>query len=202
MTITNGYATLDEFKQYEEIESYNAVDDSVIENIIEGVSREIDRLSGRRFYADTIDATRYYTAIEPLCITIDDLSAAPTSVSVDYTEGLRSYTVLTSTDYDMTPDNALFHGEPYRKIEINPAYSSYFPLSRRGVKVIGKFGFPSVPDQIKQACLIASVAAYKQRFGENMQTTAQVTAAGVVLTPKFGFPDAAMKMIREFRMHT
>lgn len=202
MSITNGYATLAEFKAYEEIKSIDATDDSIIEKIIEGVSREIDKLTGRRFYADTSDETRYYTTDEVYFVKIDDLSAAPTSVSVDYTEGQRVYTVLDTAHYDLEPVNALLDGLPYREIHINPIYSAYFPKSSRGIKVIGKFGFPSAPKQIRQACLIASVAEYKQRLGETLQSTAQVTGAGVVLSPKFGFPDSAMKRIREFRLFT
>ena len=202
MAITNGYFTLAEFKAHQGVKSFDTLDDAVIEDTAEGVCRDFDRLSGRRFYADSMDATRYYTAKEANCLKIDDLSAAPTSVSVDYTEGQESYTVLTSTQYYLEPTNALLDGLPYREIYINPINGGYFPKSRRGVKVIGKFGFPAVPDNVRQACLDAAVARYKSRFGENMQSTATITGAGVVLTPKFGFTDQAMQTIKSYRFNT
>lgn len=200
MTITNGYCTLAEFKIDQNITSTNSSDDTVIEQKIESASREIDRMTGRRFWVDVVDATRYYTAASPEAVRVDDLVSI-TSLATDY--GTRDYGYdIVSTAYDLLPYNAplLAEAEPYREIRMIPYYTQYyFYTVSRGVRVVGKFGYPSIPKAIHDACLIAAAAKYHQRFGENAGTSATITAAGVVITPKFGFPDAAWNLIKSYR---
>ena len=85
MSITNGYATLQEYLYWIRMRgsgnSDDQIDDAVIGNLIEAASRYFDRETGKRFYADSTDATRYYTAVDSLVLKIDPLSAAPTSES-------------------------------------------------------------------------------------------------------------------------
>ena len=70
MAITNGYATLPEFKAWVDITSADAPDDGVIEDIIETASRHIDNTTGRTFYART--ETRYYDVPDGRQIDLDD----------------------------------------------------------------------------------------------------------------------------------
>ena len=62
MAITNGYATLAEYKAFVVSRGQTATtdtnDDAVVEDIIEGASRLIDTYTGRTFYART--ETHYY----------------------------------------------------------------------------------------------------------------------------------------------
>ncbi len=190
MTITNGYATLAEFKAWMNARgqsaSTDATDDTVIEDIIENVSRWIDGQTGRRFYVNSTDETRYYSPEESDCVQVDDMSAAPTTVSVDYDGYGTSFTDLTvTTDYVLMPVNALLKGMPYTRIELAYDSSEYFPTIRNGVKVVGKFGFAAVPDNIKSDCLAVAQNIYRSKIG---QATAggdvTVTAAGVVVRPR------------------
>lgn len=207
MAITNGYATLDEFKDWIAMRGLSgtvttdASDDALLEIEIEAASRYIDRETGKRFFKDSSDATRYYTADNQSLLKIDPLAAAPTSVSVDYTEGLRSYTDLTSTQYDLMPLNATLEGQPYTYIEINPAYGGYFPLTNKGVKVVGLFGYPSVPLDVRNATLAIVQNLNSARSGQSSAGRVTVTAAGVVIRPE-DVPPYAMRVIEHYRMYT
>lgn len=189
MTVTNGYATLAEFKLWITVRggtiSTDTNDDAVMEDIIEHVSRYIDGQTGRRFYKNSVDETRYYTPTESTYLPIDDLSATPTSISVDYSNAeTRSYTALASTDYDLLPENAATTGDPFTAVEIRFTSGDYFPTQRSGVKIVGKFGFPSVPDNIKNDCLAISHNVWMGRQGQTGSGRVSVTAGGIVIRPE------------------
>jgi hypothetical protein len=203
--ISNGYATLAEYKSWIAVRGMAGAvgtdvnDDAAIEILIEGASRYIDRETGQRFYADTSDATRYYTANDGgTYVYIDALSVAPTSVSCDFSR-LRSYEALASVEYDLLPDNALLDGYPYNKIELVASVATrLFPTQRRGVRVVGKFGYPTVPGDIKEACLSIVQNTYAARSGQTSGGSITVTAAGVVIRPQ-EVPAMAQKTIEHYR---
>jgi hypothetical protein len=200
--LTNAYATLAEFKAYMTTRggssSTDANDDTVMEDVLEDASRYLDGQTGRRFYADSADVTRYYTPLAQDRIYIDDLSAAPTSIKCDYTAD-RSYSkTLSSSDYDLEPDNASAVGWPYTYVEMAPHASEYFPTIRKGVQIVAKFGWPSVPDDIKSACLGIALNVYQSRTGQSSAGNITVTASGVVIRPQ-DVPAIAQKTIEKYR---
>ncbi len=203
MTITNGYATLDEYKSWITMRggstSADELDDTVIEYHIEAASRYIDRETGTRFFADSSDATRYYTPTDSYLLDIDPLSASPTSVSID-DAGVRSYTALTEdTDFEVMPYNASEEGQPYTQLAIITALSgNTWPLFTKAVKVIGKFGYPSVPDDIREATLGIAQSLNASRAGQPDSGKITVTAAGVVIRPE-EVPAFAQRVIRHYR---
>ena len=179
--------------------SDDPVDDAVIENLIESASRYFDRETGQRFYADSTDATRYYTAVDSLVLKIDPLSAAPTSVSID-TTGLRSYTALTiNTDFELMPFNALLDGQPYTELSIIAILSAYtWPLTAKGVKVVAKFGFPSVPHDVRDSVIGIAQNLNSARSGQTAGGRITVTAGGVVIRPE-DVPTFAQRVIQHYR---
>jgi hypothetical protein len=173
MTITNGLATLAEFKLYVasrgETVSVAANDDAVIEDIIEAVSRYIEGTTGRWFHVDSADATRYYQPESSSYCTIDGVSSV-TSVSVDF-EGLQTtYTALDADDYNLLPYNASLDGVPYTAIELSAGSDAYFTTFPKSLKVVGKFGFATVPDNIKVDCLTIALKRYQDRIGQEAST--------------------------------
>jgi len=103
MAIVNGYTTLAQLKAKILPEGVTfTTNDSMVENIIEAVSRWIDAYCGRIFYT-TSSETRVYTPTTPLLTVTDDI-ATITSVKID--TGSRAYgTTLAATDYDTIPFN-------------------------------------------------------------------------------------------------
>ena len=184
------YASLDEFTAFASVRgttaSTDAGDDLVIEDIIETASRYIDNITGRRFWTTTAtsdDETRYYTPEDRSLVFIDDLVSI-TTLKVDY-YGLRDYAdTLATTDYDLEPYNATIKGWPYTWLGLNPLTTEYYPTVRKGVQIIGKFGFPTVPTDIKEACLGIAFNIYQSRIGQSTTGQIQITGAGVVIRPR------------------
>ena len=204
--LTNAYATLAEFKAWRKMRGgatadTDASDDTVMEDILELVSRRIDNITGRQFWKSLADETRYYVGEEDTrVVKIDDLADDPTSVSVDYSAN-RSYTALASSDYEMEPANAATKSQPYTKIMIRPISSAFFPHIRRGVQVVGLFGWPAVPDNIKEDCLQIANNVYQGRTGQTSAGKITVTAAGIVIRPE-DIPSDVMADLLTYRVQT
>lgn len=164
MAISNGYCTLVEVKARLAITDTN--DDGPLEAVVEAASRKIDLATGRRFWKDAAaDQARYYTAERGDELCIDDL-ATFTSLATDVS-GDRTYTdTWATTDYDLLPYDQILggHSWPYTRIEVTPRGQKSFPASlRKGVKIVGAWGWPAVPDAINEACLILSARLFKRK---------------------------------------
>ena len=72
MAVVNGYATLAEAKGFLSITD-SAVDDTLLENMIEAASRSIDRIANRRFYLDSTASARQYRVSSPVILYTDDI---------------------------------------------------------------------------------------------------------------------------------
>jgi len=200
MTISHGYCTLSELQQWltppGQTFSSDPADNSVLETIIEASSRFIDGECCRYFYKNSADETRYFTAMEN-AVEVGDLVSI-TTLTTD--EGLRTYpTTWATTDYDLYPYNAVLDGKPYGKLTIAVNGMQVFPNALpKGVKIVGVFGWPSVPTAIKEACLLISLGVYKRRFGENISSIATMTTGGVMITPQ-DVPSVAWSKLNPFR---
>jgi hypothetical protein len=201
----NAYVTLDEFKAYASVRGASvgadASDDTVITDIIETASRYLDNEARRRFWKNTTDEVRYYTPADDDTVYIDDLAGLPAKIELDYAYDRSYNTILATTDVDFEPGNALLEGWPYTWIELSPAATDYFPVCKRGVKITGKFGFPSVPPDIKAACLGIALNIYQSRSGQSSSGNVTVTAAGVVIRPQ-DVPEFARATIHKYQRLT
>lgn len=194
MAITNGYATLAEFKLYADITSTDANDDAVIEDIVEGISRLIDAECKRHFYQVT--EARYFTAqnLDVLfCGDIATTSGLEIKTQLN-TDGTYEYT-WASTDYNLLPYTPRF-GFPYTWIETSHNTRYSFDLIKKGNKVTTTWGWAAIPDEIKTACLEESANEYRRRNGENVNTVTTITSGSVVLTPQGLSKNTVMKLAR------
>ena len=144
----------------------DTVDDTVLAQVITGVSRSIDNKCNRRFFVTATDETRYYQPISSLECPTGDIQAL-TSILVD--AGNRSYNItLDVTDYDLVPDNAVSIGQPWMGIRMAP-YGRYrfYPQYPRSVKVTGRFGYSSTtPEEVHEAALIQCARIFKRKDAE------------------------------------
>jgi len=194
MAIVNGYATLAEFKAFAVPDgAADVVDDAVIEDIIEAVSRWIDGKTARTFYARAGE-TRYYDTPDGRELWLDDDLLAVTTL----TNGNGS--VVAAADYVLLPNNA----SPKYAIKLlagtsitwerKPTYNT----PERAITVLGNWGYSATaPDDIRQACLLAADNIYRRRFGENTSGIANVTAAGIVITPA-DIPGTVLALLRPY----
>ena len=155
------YATVAELKSWVGIS--DATDDGVIASVLDAASRQIDEDCGRVFCQSAAGTVRYYTATNGGLLLIDDcvsLSAVATDA-----DGDRTYeTTWAATDYDLLPENASTDGAPFDQLATAPGGLYVFPAGvRRGVKLTGTWGWPRVPDRVRQACLIRAAWLFKRK---------------------------------------
>ena len=195
MAITNGYATLAEFKLWIDDSSSDSDDDGVIEDIIEASSRWIDDETGRTFYART--ETRYYDVPDGRKLKLDDDLLTITAI----TNG-DGASIDDSSEIDLVPKNTA----PYYAIRIKAGSSYYWTQDSSGnvedvISIAGTWGYAATtPHDIRQACLLIANNMYKKRHGEGEQG-ATLTAAGVVLSAA-GIPSQAKMILRRYKRLT
>lgn len=167
--VNTNYATLDQVKQAKAIT--DTIDDSVLSIAIGAASRQIDGVCGRRFWQDGDVVTREYFPDGPVVCFTDDISTTTdlvVKVDLDL-DGVFETTLVLNTDFMVEPRNAAFEtpAQPYTELSIVPIGSQqFFPMPRYGrasVQVTAKFGWPAIPDDITQACIIQSSMIAKSK---------------------------------------
>jgi hypothetical protein len=186
MPITNGYCTLAEIKT--ELGITDTQDDTFLEGVVNAVSREIDAITHRRFYAAT--QTRFFTPEWSDLLLVDDLLTVTTLKTDEDGDGIYEITWLTS-DYLLEPYNAPSESqaEPYTQIRRAPNGRYWFPAGgarlatiagsglafwrpdapirapvAKGVEIAGSWGFSSAtPPVVNKACLIQGARVAKRR---------------------------------------
>lgn len=122
----------------------------------------VDAITGRTFDKDNADSTRYFAPEDLTLLRIDDMVTL-TSVAIDRdNDGTYEETWVEGTDFRKGPPNAAAKSEPFTWLEaIN---GQTFRTSGGYVKIVGKFGWPSVPAEIVQATgIIASKLLRRSR---------------------------------------
>ncbi len=158
MAITNGYATLAEIKA--RLGITDTTDDTILESVVEAISRMIDDYCARHFYQSS--TTRYFTAEWGDLLRVPDLVSVSSLKTDD--DGDRVYeTVWATSDYDLVPYNASELSKPYTRIEVTPNGNYSFPTTPKGVEIIGTWGWPAIPKPIKEACLLQAQILFKRK---------------------------------------
>ena len=180
MAITNGYCTLAEVKAA--LRLTDSVDDTLLENSIEGASRRIDGYCGRWFYKTASTAVPIYPYDEYLCVFPADLPSTSVTIKLDSTaNGTYATTITQGVDYILEPTDAPLRGRPYRQARMvgGATFSLEVTPSFPTVQCTAEWGWNAIPDDIREACILLS-----------MRQFARLNAAlGVV-----GFADMAMQV--------
>lgn len=162
MAITNGLCSLSDVKTAMSV--YDSTDDGRIELAVNTASRMIEAECNRRFYADSNATARTYVALNRGLAHIDDIST--TSGLIVKTDpgatGTFSQT-WTGSDYQLEPLNQIIDGQTWPYTQIRAISSLEFPRDggQALVQITAKWGWPAVPDPIKQAAIIQSIAVFK-----------------------------------------
>lgn len=192
MTITHGYATAQDFKDYHAITSTNATDDGVIEILLESASRYIDNETGQRFYTST--GTHYFDTpahnSTPLILD-EELTTCSALINGDGS-------TFSSTDYNCQPYNST----PYNSIKLISHPSVGWKSDANGnpehaIQVNGTWG-RSCPVDIRDACVIIAVQAYHRRFGDKAAQDSIIMPSGMVINPA-EVPSRARTIINNHR---
>lgn len=161
MAIVNGYTDLASVK--EALRVPDAVDDALIERAIEAASRRIDGETGRRFYQDDTVSARRYRPHSSEVVIVDDISTATGLIVRTDRDGDGSYetTLTVDVDFQLEPLNALAGGEPIMWIQ---SYAMFPMLAykRPSVQVTARWGWPSVPHAVREACVLLATRHFKR----------------------------------------
>ena len=156
------YATLAEFKAAVGIT--DSTDDAALQSVLDATDTLIDLYCDRKTGFGTATETRYYTAEDYEYVLTDDLVSVTTLQTDDDANGTYETTWTSGTDYVLAPVNAALDGFPYTEIDTSVSWPRNFPKDVYiGVKVVGVFGFPSVPAAVKQAEIIQAGAVWNSR---------------------------------------
>lgn len=137
--------------------------DSLLNKAMTAASRAIDKRTGRRFYLDAAASARTYNPFERVVcdergelFLLDDIGST-TGLVVETGSG-STWTAV--TDYEASPDNALADGMPITGLLLA---SGTWGTGRTRVRVTARWGWPAVPDDIQQACLLQSARLYRRK---------------------------------------
>jgi hypothetical protein len=156
------YATLSEFKAAVGIT--DTTDDTALQSVLDATDTLIDLYCDRKTGFGTASETRFYTAEDYEYVLTDDLVSVTTLQTDDDANGTYETTWTAGTDYVLAPRNAALDGFPYTEIDTSVTWPRNFPKDvYLGVRVVGVFGFPSVPAAVKQAEIIQAGAVWNSR---------------------------------------
>ena len=161
MAITNGYCTLAEVKSA--LRLTDNLDDTLLENSVNAASRMIDQYCNRFFYSGSAGETRYFKANDGFTCWIDDAQSI-TSVTTASTDPTIFDTTWQASDYQVLPANRWSNGAYYPISALSASDDYLFPVwaDLALVRVVGQFGWSSIPDPIKFATIIQASRLYKR----------------------------------------
>lgn len=168
MALGDDYVTLAELKSYMGLETS---DDAELSDAIDAASRSIEAHCHRQFNNAGAATARVYRPLNTTRCFVDDFHTT-VGLVIETSSGADGVydTTWTSGDYELRPANGVRHGAPgWPFWEIVAVDAETFPLSSRAtVRVTANWGWATVPNPVKQACLITAMENYqlrKQRLG-------------------------------------
>ena len=140
-------------------------DDDFLNLGIDAAEQAINDLCGRKFTADGSASARTYRAQGYLAVTDDISTLTGLVVKTDTSaDGTFDTTWTASTDYQVEPLNNIAKGRSVNNLRAIGSYT--FPVYGDGqvsVEVTAKWGWPAVPDTVKQAALMLASRLYGRK---------------------------------------
>jgi hypothetical protein len=178
MAITNGYLTLAEATSWLRIS--DSVDDTIIEGLVEAASRMIDQYCGWHFYQESTATAREFIAPNGMFCPVDPISTTSgLIVKTDDDDDGTFERTWTTAEYQLEPLNFLAKGYAVWYLRVTGRGSGpIWPqsLANALVQVTARWGWPSVPPQVTQACRL-QVARLNMR---------RQAPGGVLIAPDLG----------------
>lgn len=159
--------------------SWTAEDTVLHGAALDAVTDAFGAYCGRHF--GKTDSTAYtFTALHWDRIAVPDLVSV-TSLKTDTTNDGTYDRTWSSTDYVLWPSTAASEpvARPYTEIRISTRTGSAdysFPLTQLGVEVTGVWGWPAVPDDVRNAAILEALRIIQQNR----------SPSGVVASPELG----------------
>lgn len=178
MALITDYTDLSTLRGYRRINAPgDTADDTVMSRAITAASRSIDIYCDRPFGQDAAPTVRTYTwagsylnmqsapyvqyvgsisTMKVASLELDDVSTATGLVVKTDTDmdGVYETTLTLNSDFRLWPLNAIADGEPYTHLILTPTSNKVLPWQLAGVQVTATFGWPAIPAEVTQACLL------------------------------------------------
>ena len=155
------YVTLAELKKLRRIAASDTADDESLQQAVDAANRAIDSRCGRTFGLDTDPTVRVFRPRGRVVsdpdgerLLVDDIGD-PGGLAVEVGDGTAWSAV---GDYETLPDNALARGEPVTGL-LRPCGT----WACQRVRVTTRWGWPAVPDEIRQAALLLASRLWLRR---------------------------------------
>lgn len=185
MALGDPYATVTDLKNYLKLPLADTTRDANLLNAVNSATGDIEKHCQRQFNLDSTVTQRVYRPDSWQDVRTDDFGTL-TGLIVDVDAGGTGTfsQTLGALDYEVYPLNGVVDGTPnwpYNRLLATggPLFPIY-TLRRRGtVRVTAKYGWPTVPAAIKQACLI--IAAQKFRLADAPWGVAGMTEFGTAV---------------------
>lgn len=161
--MANEYALLADLKA--RLQITDSLRDNELQGKLTTASRDIDQDTGRRFYLDGGATARVFNprnrqfpTAEGMKLLVDDIGSA-SGLVVEVGTASTGWSAL--TNYETGPDNALALGDPITWLLRTFIPWVFYPLQR--VRVTAMWGWPAVPNQIAEACLLRAARLFRRR---------------------------------------
>ena len=163
VTVTNGYCTAADLATYMTVSAASYAND--LASAINTASREIDGWTARRFYADDAATARVFWSKDERIAIIDDAWQITSVKLSSNDDGTYDTTYTSGVDFTPEPLNGVadgISGMPTTRLRWStPA----LPLRTKlpPLQITAKWGCATVPEPVRQACLIIAGEIFKLR---------------------------------------
>jgi hypothetical protein len=165
MAIGEPYVTTTALKSYLKIT--DAVDDAELDVALFSASRAVEDFCNRQFNDAGAVSPRVYTPEHYQWVIVDDFSST-VGLDIKIDEGGDGVfeTTWGPADYQVAPANGVIRGQagfPFWEIRTTLTTSRYIPTwtRRPSIQVTAQWGWATIPDPVKQACLILAAEQFK-----------------------------------------
>lgn len=169
MPLGDAYVTLGELKDHCQIP--DTVDDTALTRVSKAISRGLERYTGRQFNDAGTPSARVFTADAGRAMYVDDFSTV-TGLLVDVDndgDGVFEQSVP-AADFLTHPLGGVVNGVPgfpFFRLTLRRPALTWLPCDEGAVQVTARWGWTTVPDDVKSAALIKAARLFGRRYSVN-----------------------------------
>lgn len=174
MAVTNGYCASADLQAWLQSPAGDVATAAVLDTVVTSVSRWIDNYCGQKFWLDPTPVARTFTVTNRYAMSFDGDGIGDSTITVrsDSSGDGVFETTWSASDYQLTPPNAPTAGaEPRAWTGLRAVGAKTMPIPYTSLlartdrlQITAKWGWPAIPAQVTQACLMQSARTLKRRY--------------------------------------
>lgn len=142
----------------------DSVDDERIDIALDAATAMIQDYCSRQFLIDSTSSSRVYRAEDICLVHVDDISTSTNLVVATDEAGNGTFsTTWAASDYQLEPLNGKINGQTRPYNTIRAVGDKWFPqdAGRATVRVTALWGWPTVPEAVRQAAIIQTISVFR-----------------------------------------